>query len=131
MENNLRGITNYLESQRIRLLNELATNEKRSSDERKDLNSFSNKEEVSMDYFEREKNRAFAETVRQKLKDVERALEKIKGGSYGSCDCCGKPIPRERLEAIPETTLCLTCKAKQSKFKTGPALSGISFNMNG
>jgi DnaK suppressor protein len=38
----------------------------------------------------------------QRLPMIERALEKIKDGTYGLSDASGKPIPRERLEAVPE-----------------------------
>jgi len=40
----------------------------------------------------------------QRLEQVNRALEKIAQGSYGVSDVSGKPIPRERLEAVPEAT---------------------------
>jgi DnaK suppressor protein len=33
---------------------------------------------------------------------IERALEKIKDGTYGVSDASGRPIPRDRLEAMPE-----------------------------
>jgi DnaK suppressor protein len=38
----------------------------------------------------------------QRLQQVRRALEKIKDGTYGFSDASGKPIPRDRLEAVPE-----------------------------
>jgi len=38
----------------------------------------------------------------RRLSQVERSLEKLKEGSYGLSDLSGKPIPRERLEAVPE-----------------------------
>lgn len=38
----------------------------------------------------------------QRLAGIERALMKIKEGTYGFSDASGKPIPRERLEAVPE-----------------------------
>jgi DnaK suppressor protein len=37
-----------------------------------------------------------------RLPVVERALQKIEDGTYGISDISGKPIPRERLEAMPE-----------------------------
>jgi DnaK suppressor protein len=40
---------------------------------------------------------------------VERALEKIDEGTYGRCDSCGQPIAPRRLEAVPESTLCVQC----------------------
>ena len=42
-----------------------------------------------------------------RLKRVNRALEKIKEGSYGLSDVSGQPIPPERLEAIPESIYTL------------------------
>ena len=38
----------------------------------------------------------------QRLSPIERALKKIDQGTYGFSDTSGKPIPRARLEAIPE-----------------------------
>ena len=40
----------------------------------------------------------------QRLEQIDRALGKIADGSYGVSDVSGKPIPRERLEALPEAT---------------------------
>jgi DnaK suppressor protein len=40
---------------------------------------------------------------------IERALEKLAEGSYGVCDRCGNPIPQGRLEAAPESVLCVAC----------------------
>lgn len=48
-----------------------------------------------------------------KLQQVNRALEQIKNNNYGICNVCKKEIPRERLEVIPETNICLECKEKQ------------------
>jgi len=42
-----------------------------------------------------------------KLRDVERAIEKLDEGTYGKCDVCGRPIGAERLEAIPSAVLCI------------------------
>jgi DnaK suppressor protein len=44
------------------------------------------------------------------LADVERALRKLDEGTYGICERCGNPIGADRLEAIPWTRLCITCK---------------------
>jgi RNA polymerase-binding transcription factor DksA len=47
-----------------------------------------------------------------KLKDVNIALEKIKSGTYGVCEKCGKKIEEERLLACPEAKTCLKCNGK-------------------
>jgi DnaK suppressor protein len=40
---------------------------------------------------------------------LQRALAKIDEGSYGRCDRCGGPIAPARLEAAPESVLCIDC----------------------
>jgi len=42
-----------------------------------------------------------------RLEQVDRALEKIDEGTYGLSDLSGAPIPRERLEAVPEAIYTL------------------------
>lgn len=44
------------------------------------------------------------------LRDIEQALKEARHGTYGICERCGQPIDPERLEALPETTLCIKCK---------------------
>jgi DnaK suppressor protein len=39
------------------------------------------------------------------------AAELREGGSYGSCEACGRPIGQERLDAVPEATRCIACQA--------------------
>jgi len=48
-----------------------------------------------------------AKKLDAKLRDVERALEKLDEGTYGTCDACGEPIGDERLEAIPWAVRCV------------------------
>jgi len=60
--------------------------------------------------FEVEKDLALARNAQAMLEDVERALARMDDGTYGICERCGKEIPRERLEAFPQATLCVPCK---------------------
>lgn len=43
------------------------------------------------------------------LDEINEALDKISDGSYGVCTNCHNEIEKERLEIIPETTLCSSC----------------------
>jgi DnaK suppressor protein len=43
---------------------------------------------------------------------VNRALAKLDEGTYGNCDSCGGPIAPARLEAVPESVLCIECASK-------------------
>jgi len=48
------------------------------------------------------------------LQAVEEALARLDGGTYGICRDCGEPIAEARLNAIPWTRVCISCKEKQS-----------------
>ena len=45
--------------------------------------------------------------LENQLKEVKDALEKIDAGKYGLCEVCGKPIEKERLEAMPSARVSL------------------------
>lgn len=45
------------------------------------------------------------------LEDVEKALKKIKAGTYGTCKYCKKEIDPRRLLARPDSGSCVECKA--------------------
>ncbi len=49
------------------------------------------------------------------LKKIDIALGKIDEGSFGICDECNEPISLKRLEARPETTMCIKCKEEQEQ----------------
>jgi DnaK suppressor protein len=51
------------------------------------------------------------------LDKIERALRKIEEGSFGTCEECGEEITVKRLEARPETTLCIRCKEDQERLE--------------
>jgi DnaK suppressor protein len=56
---------------------------------------------------------AVARSVAGMLEDVERSLQKLDEGTYGSCDSCGEPIGADRLEAMPWATRCVRCAARR------------------
>jgi len=58
--------------------------------------------DMSRDIFDREIDATIVEQVEQRLEIVDRALQKIEEGTYGLSDASGEPIPRGRLEAVPE-----------------------------
>jgi DnaK suppressor protein len=49
------------------------------------------------------------------LKKIDYALAKIEDGTFGMCESCDEPISIKRLEARPETTLCIRCKEDQER----------------
>jgi DnaK suppressor protein len=48
------------------------------------------------------------------LQAIEEALWRIEKGTYGVCRDCGNPIAEARLNAIPWTRVCISCKEKQA-----------------
>jgi DnaK suppressor protein len=46
---------------------------------------------------------------------TERALAKLDEGTYGTCDACGEPIAAARLQALPDSVLCVSCAGAQRR----------------
>jgi RNA polymerase-binding protein DksA len=59
--------------------------------------------------YDREMDYSLEENAGQVLEEIDRALKRIEGGTYGKCTNCGKDIPAERLEAIPYAQYCIDC----------------------
>jgi DnaK suppressor protein len=49
------------------------------------------------------------------LDKIQKALLKIEDGTFGKCEECDEEISAKRLEARPETTLCIRCKEDQER----------------
>jgi RNA polymerase-binding transcription factor len=71
--------------------------------------------DVGSNTFERDHEMAIAAQHRHMLQQVERALDRIKAGTYGVCERCGNPIGKMRLMAFPRATLCVTCKQLEER----------------
>jgi len=106
-----------LESEQKRLIEEMEQLQTggTSSDERREGSPFGKREEEATETLELEKRLALENRIRQEMAGIEHALQKFKEGTYGLCDSCGQPIAPERLEALPQASLCVNCKAQQAK----------------
>ena len=51
-----------------------------------------------------------AELEVRELRMIERAIAKLKRGTYGSCELCKAKIPVARLNALPYSTMCIRCQ---------------------
>ena len=65
--------------------------------------------------FEREQELAVTHNARELLELRERALARINEGTYGTCESCGEPIGKARLQAFPRATLCVACKQREER----------------
>lgn len=106
-----------LKEEQARLNSELAHmgSGERLDDERYKGGSFGKREEEANEAVEFEKRLILEKRLTDSLVEVNRAIEKYEAGSYGICDRCGKAIESARLEALPQASLCLDCKAHQAK----------------
>ena len=106
-----------LKTEHKRLSEELALlqDNKSSAEERREGSPFGKREEEATETLELEKRLTLENRIRQEIASVEHAVEKIEKGTYGTCDNCGKKIAPERLEALPQASLCLNCKALLAK----------------
>jgi DnaK suppressor protein len=51
----------------------------------------------------------------RELREIENALRRIAGGTYGECEGCGEPISPARLKALPWARFCLSCQENLSR----------------
>jgi DnaK suppressor protein len=71
--------------------------------------------DVGAKTFEREHELALTHNARELLTQNERALARIDASTYGTCESCGEPIGKARLQAFPRATLCVTCKQREER----------------
>jgi len=118
---NFNLLRSHLESERKRLIEQLEQLEAdvQPVEERREGSPFGKREEEATESFELEKRLALEKQTGDQLAAVEHALSKFEKGTYGLCDLCGQPIDPARLEALPQASLCLNCKAKQAKNAKG------------
>jgi DnaK suppressor protein len=100
----------FVENQReglVGLRDELVRIKEGMSAEEKDLGETEGETtldsgDLSQDMFTREMDASIGEQVERRLREVDRALQKVEEGTYGLSDDSGETIPRGRLEAVPE-----------------------------
>lgn len=57
-----------------------------------------------------------AELESRELNQIERALLRLKQGTYGLCEGCQKKIPVARLNALPFSTTCIACQREMERY---------------
>jgi DnaK suppressor protein len=56
------------------------------------------------------------EAQRQKIRDIDAALERLAAGEYGICARCGEEIDPKRMTVRPFSRYCIECKTEIEKF---------------
>ena len=61
---------------------------------------------------EQGETRVLVNQLQDSLNDVQRAIQKMDSGGYGTCERCGAEISDARLEAMPATRWCIGCAGR-------------------
>ncbi len=78
-----------------------------------ELSSYDNHPaDLGTEMFERSKDLALKGDAKLTVQAIDDALSKLAAGQYGLCEVCGKEISADRLDAVPYTTQCVDCKAR-------------------
>lgn len=110
-----------MESKREKLLQELgymkeASLGKSTKEMSGDLSGYSfHMADQAADSMEQENMIRLAEREGDFFHHLNEALYRIKEGTYGICKACNKLISKERLKAVPHTTMCIKCKEADQK----------------
>jgi len=94
---------------------------KRLGGELKDLRNYKSGDtgdsaDLAFDSGSEEVASQLAELEARELSQIERALNKLKQGSYGVCEGCQKKIPIARLDALPFSTTCIECQREMELY---------------
>lgn len=71
--------------------------------------------EQASETLERELDTTVVQRVEAELAELEAALERLSGESYGRCEVCGKAIAEARLEVMPAARYCIDDQAKAER----------------
>jgi DnaK suppressor protein len=74
--------------------------------------------------FERERTSALRAQAIAHLSDLDQALTRLTGKTYGTCLICGDPIAVERLKALPVAQSCTACAGHQRSPLISPQTRG-------
>lgn len=97
-----------LENERQELLDEIAHYQVMASSHNPGLGN--HMADDGTEAFEQAKALALNEQHKRTLAQIERALTRMDGGTYGICERCDQPIDFARLKALPYATLCIRCQ---------------------
>ena len=104
LENNLNKELQTIDAQ----LGEIAT-EKSGDFEARVEDLGDSMEDVAEEMASLDQRQAMVTKLKEQRKEIIRALEKIKDGTYGKCDSCSVEIKEKRLVAMPVAALCIDC----------------------
>ncbi len=116
-KNSLSQLKKKLEDRRLKLQDELASFSKKDEQVKgdydtnfPDFGTTQSVDEEALEVAAYDSALPVEYALELRLANINKALDKIKNGSYGQCEKCSEKIDIKRLEAMPEATLCLKCQ---------------------
>lgn len=100
------GYKTKLEKQRAELMKALKEDEK-PEDFGSDIDSL---EEEASESEAADNRMAAGAGLKERINEIDMALNKILVGKFGLCEKCGNQIEEEVLRVSPESQLCKNCK---------------------
>jgi DnaK suppressor protein len=83
--------------------------------------------DAALDAAQDEISSQLAEVESRELAHIDKALIRMKAGTYGECEICNNKIPLARLNALPYATSCIECQ-RAAENGTGPGGSGSDWS---
>ncbi len=74
--------------------------------------------DLGTETFRRSQQLAIADLLSRSVGEVDAALERVRDGTYGICERCGRPIVADRLKAMPEARNCVSCQQALDQHET-------------
>jgi RNA polymerase-binding protein DksA len=102
---NMEMIQQILEEEKEKLQKQLQTFSGNDPTADKNLDQM----DIAQVYSDQGLSHALQMSERRQLAQVEAALQSIAAGSYGRCQHCRQPISLERLQVMPNATMCVNC----------------------
>lgn len=107
-------LTKTLVGRRNELMKRLGV-ELRDLGRTKDASATGDAADAAFDSGSEEISSQLAELEARELSQVNRALARLKQGSYGNCEICDAKIPVARLNALPYSTCCIKCQRESEE----------------
>lgn len=105
-------IRRNLERQKV-ILRERLQNQAETDEAQGAINP--NRSDLASRYGQQDRDKLLLARAQQQLTEIERALERLADGSYGSCTACGQAIRSERLDVMPAAALCIHCQQQEER----------------
>lgn len=105
----------FLRKQDQKIANEIEQLKKKKKEIRTFPEFGSSNDDAAQEVTEFSTDNSIIKKIDSAIKEMNEARKAISNGTYGVCRNCSERILKSRLETIPETVYCSTCKSNKLK----------------